>query len=149
MQISLNYDHYCRLYCKNKKCKLSRFKLLMIETNCASFTKIWLQMQTVSHKQEMQIVYLKWLLFPYRLSNFFQNQYGLSCWYRQTVQVLRKSDHKCRLVCPSLCPLVLFLFTFFPLLDLQESMVHTVKIDIHLLVWSSYLMKRKLHDYFL
>ena len=31
-------------------------------------------MQTVSDKQEMQIVNLKWLLFSYRLSDFFQNQ---------------------------------------------------------------------------
>ena len=81
------FNYKSRLYRINKKCKLKmatfplpivwfyskliEFKLLMIQTNCASFTKTQTQMQTLWHKQEMQTVNLKWLLFPYRLSGFF------------------------------------------------------------------------------
>ena len=50
--------------CKNYF-KVDKFRPLMIKINCASFTKSDNRMQILSHKQEMQIINLKWLLFPY------------------------------------------------------------------------------------
>ena len=55
-------------------------------------------MQTVLRKQEMQIANLKWLLFPYRMSDFFFKINRVQAVDEiDTLQVWWKSDHKCRL----------------------------------------------------